>query len=138
YREHGVLQVRGVDTVDRLRFFRGSDHGGWNPNEHNAQVYTVVIGAHTLHAVGYAMGVQRDGTPHDATDGTAVITYFGDGATSQGDVNEAMVYATVNQAPVVFFLQNNQWAISEPTTRQTRTPLYRRGEAFGMPSLRVD
>src|SRR5690606_25532497 len=56
----------------------------------------------------------------------------------QGDVNEAMVYATVNQAPVVFFLQNNQWAISEPTTRQTRTPLYRRGEAFGMPSLRVD
>ncbi|MFI6424799.1 pyruvate dehydrogenase (acetyl-transferring) E1 component subunit alpha [Promicromonospora sp. NPDC050880] len=138
YREHGVLQVRGVDTVDRLRFFRGSDHGGWDPNEHNANVYTVVIGAHTLHATGYAMGVQRDGTPLDKHDGTAVVTYFGDGATSQGDVNEAMVYAAVNQAPVVFFLQNNQWAISEPTTRQTRTPLYRRGEGFGMPSLRVD
>ena len=138
YREHGVLQVRGVDTVDRLRFFRGSDHGGWDPNEHNANVYSVVIGAHTLHATGYAMGVQRDGTPHDKQDGTAVVAYFGDGATSQGDVNEAMVFAAVNNAPVVFFLQNNQWAISEPTTRQTRTPLYRRGEAFGMPSLRVD
>jgi 2-oxoisovalerate dehydrogenase E1 component alpha subunit len=138
YREHGVLQVRGVDPVDRLRFFRGSDHGGWDPNEHNAGVYSVVIGAHTLHATGYAMGVQRDGTPHDKHDGTAVITYFGDGATSQGDVNEAMVFAAVNKAPVVFFLQNNQWAISEPTTRQTKTPLYRRGEAFGLPSLRVD
>jgi 2-oxoisovalerate dehydrogenase E1 component alpha subunit len=138
YREHGVLQVRGVDPVDRLRFFRGSDHGGWDPYEHNANVYSVVIGAHTLHATGYAMGVQRDGTPHDKHDGTAVITYFGDGATSQGDVNEAMVFAAVNKAPVVFFLQNNQWAISEPTTRQTKTPLYRRGEAFGMPSLRVD
>jgi 2-oxoisovalerate dehydrogenase E1 component alpha subunit len=138
YREHGVLQVRGVDTVDRLRFFRGSDHGGWDPNEHNANVYTVVIGAHALHATGYAMGVQRDGTPHDKHDGTAVITYFGDGATSQGDVNEAMVFAAVNDAPVVFFLQNNQWAISEPTSRQSKTPLYRRGEAFGLPSLRVD
>jgi pyruvate dehydrogenase E1 component alpha subunit len=138
YREHGVLQVRGLDPVDRLRFFRGSDHGGWNPTESNTAVYTIVIGAHTLHATGYAMGVQRDGTPHDKHDGTAVITYFGDGATSQGDVNEAMVYAAVNDAPVVFFLQNNQWAISEPTTRQTKTPLYKRGEAFGLPSLRVD
>lgn len=138
YREHGVLQVRGVDPVDRLRFFRGSDHGGWDPNEHNANVYTVVIGAHTLHAAGYAMGVQRDGTPHDKHDGTAVITYFGDGATSQGDVNESMVFAAVNDAPVVFFLQNNQWAISEPTAKQSKTPLYQRGAAFGMPSLRVD
>jgi pyruvate dehydrogenase E1 component alpha subunit len=138
YREHGVLHVRGVDPVDRLRFFRGSDHGGWDPTEHNAAVYTVVIGAHALHATGYAMGVQRDGTPHDKHDGTAVITYFGDGATSQGDVNEAMVYAAVNDAPVVFFLQNNQWAISEPTTRQTKVPLYKRGEAFGLPSMRVD
>ncbi|GHH71414.1 pyruvate dehydrogenase (acetyl-transferring) E1 component subunit alpha [Promicromonospora soli] len=138
YREHGVLQVRGVDPVDRLRFFRGSDHGGWDPNEHNAGVYSVVIGAHTLHATGYAMGVQRDGTPHDKRDGTAVIAYFGDGATSQGDVNEAMVFAAVNNAPVVFFLQNNQWAISEPTIRQTKIPLYQRGAAFGLPSLRVD
>ena len=140
YREHGVLQVRGVDTVDRLEFYRGSDHGGWNPLEHNAQVYTVVIGSQALHAVGYAMGVQRDGLvgTGDADKDTAVVTYFGDGATSQGDVSEGLVFAAVNQAPVVFYCQNNQWAISEPTSRQTRSPLYRRGEGFGIPSLRVD
>ncbi|WP_307815839.1 pyruvate dehydrogenase (acetyl-transferring) E1 component subunit alpha [Myceligenerans indicum] len=140
YREHGVLQVRGVDPVDRLEFYRGTDHGGWNPLEYNAQVYTVVIGSQALHAAGYAMGVQRDGLvgTGDPAKDTAVVTYFGDGATSQGDVNEGLVFAAVNQAPVVFFCQNNQWAISEPTTRQTRTPLYKRGEGFGIPSLRVD
>ncbi|PRZ02504.1 pyruvate dehydrogenase E1 component alpha subunit, partial [Isoptericola sp. CG 20/1183] len=69
---------------------------------------------------------------------TAVVTYFGDGASSQGDVNEALVFAAVNNAPVVFFCQNNQWAISEPTSRQTRVPLYKRGEGFGIPGVRVD
>ncbi|GAA1862900.1 pyruvate dehydrogenase (acetyl-transferring) E1 component subunit alpha [Myceligenerans crystallogenes] len=140
YREHGVLQVRGVDPVDRLEFYRGSDHGGWNPHEHNAQVYTVVIGSQALHAAGYAMGIQRDGLvgTGDPEKDAAVVTYFGDGATSQGDVNEALVFAAVNQSPVVFYCQNNQWAISEPLARQTRTPLYKRGEGFGIPSLRVD
>jgi pyruvate dehydrogenase E1 component alpha subunit len=140
YREHGVLHVRGVDPVDRLEFWRGSDHGGWDPNEFHANTYAVVIGTQALHATGYAMGVQRDGAvgTGDKDVDTAVVAYFGDGATSQGDVSEGMVFAAVNQAPVVFFCQNNQWAISEPTTRQTRTPLYRRGEGFGIPSLRVD
>jgi pyruvate dehydrogenase E1 component alpha subunit len=64
--------------------------------------------------------------------------YFGDGSTSQGDVNEALVFAAVNNAPVVFFCQNNQWAISEPTTRQSRVPLADRGKGFGIPSVRVD
>ena len=140
YREHGVLQVRGVDPVDRLRFYRGSDHGGWDPNEHSVQMYTVVIGSQALHAVGYAMGMQRDGvvaTGDDAVD-AAVVTYFGDGATSQGDVSEALVFASVNDSPVVFFCQNNQWAISVPTSKQTKVPLYRRGEGFGVPGVRVD
>ncbi|MFC8598919.1 pyruvate dehydrogenase (acetyl-transferring) E1 component subunit alpha [Isoptericola sp. NPDC057191] len=140
YREHGVLQARGVDPVDRLRLYRGEDHGGWDPNAHNVHLYTLVIGSHVLHATGYAMGVQRDGAvgTGDAGRDAAVVTYFGDGATSQGDVSEALVFAAVNNAPVVFFLQNNQWAISEPTSRQTRSPLYRRGEGFGIPSVRVD
>jgi pyruvate dehydrogenase E1 component alpha subunit len=140
YREHGVLQARGVDPVDRLRLYRGEDHGGWDPNEHNVHLYTLVIGSHVLHATGYAMGVQRDGAvgTGDAARDAAVVTYFGDGATSQGDVSEALVFAAVNNAPVVFFLQNNQWAISEPTSRQTRSPLYQRGEGFGIPSVRVD
>lgn len=140
YREHGVMEVRGVDPVDRMRLFRGADHGGWDPAEHNVHLYTLVLGSQTLHATGYAMGVQRDGLvgTGDPTRDTAVVVYFGDGTTSQGDVHEAMVFAAVNNTPQVFFLQNNQWAISEPTTRQTRVPLADRGLGYGIPSVRVD
>jgi pyruvate dehydrogenase E1 component alpha subunit len=86
------------------------------------------------------MGVQRDGdvgTGDDERD-TAVIAYFGDGATSQGDVSESLVFAGVNNSPVVFFCQNNQWAISEPNEKQTRAPLYHRARGFGFPGIRVD
>ena len=89
--------------------FRGVNHGSWDPEEHNFHLYTIVIGDQTLHATGYAMGIQRDGA-----DDEAVIVYFGDGATSQGDVSEAFAWASVFHAPVVFFCQNNQWAISAP------------------------
>jgi pyruvate dehydrogenase E1 component alpha subunit len=140
YREHGVAWCRDVDPVTLLGLYRGVNLGGWDPNAHNFHLYTIVIGAQTLHATGYAMGVQRDGavgTGDDARD-TAVIAYFGDGATAQGDVNEAFVYASVYNAPVVFFCQNNQWAISEPNERQTRIPLYQRARGFGFPGVRVD
>jgi 2-oxoisovalerate dehydrogenase E1 component alpha subunit len=140
YREHGVAHTRGVDLAEVLRLFRGVDHGGWDPVGNGFHLYTLVIGSHTLHATGYAMGVQRDGRvgTGDPQRDTAVAVYFGDGATSQGDVSEALVFAAVNNAPVVFFCQNNQWAISEPTTRQTRVPLAARGPGFGVPSVRVD
>ncbi|MGZ4589446.1 MAG: pyruvate dehydrogenase (acetyl-transferring) E1 component subunit alpha [Actinomycetes bacterium] len=132
YREHGVAWCRGVDPLNLLGLFRGVNHGGWDPNEKNFHLYTIVIGAQTLHATGYAMGMQKDDS-----DG-AVIAYFGDGATSQGDVNEAFIYASVFNAPVVFFCQNNQWAISEPIEKQTRIPLYQRALGFGFPGIRVD
>src|SRR5437868_1642053 len=132
YREHGVAWCRGVDPVNLLGLFRGVNHGGWNPAENNFHLYTIVIGSQTLHAVGYAMGIQRDGAA-DAT-----IVYFGDGATSQGDVNESFIWASVFNAPVVFFCQNNQWAISEPLEKQTRIPLYRRASGSGFPGVRVD
>ncbi len=140
YREHGVALARGLDLRKILHLYRGYQHGGWDPREHNFQLYTLVIGSHTLHATGYAMGVQRDGAvgTGDPDRDTAVVVYFGDGATSQGDTNEALVFAAVNNAPVVFFCQNNQWAISEPTTRQSLVPLFRRGSGFGVPSVRVD
>lgn len=140
YREHGVAWCRGVNPLNLLGLFRGVNHGGWDPNEKNFHLYTIVIGAQTLHATGYAMGIQRDGdvgTGDDERD-AAVIAYFGDGASAQGDVNEAFVYAAVNNAPVVFFCQNNQWAISEPNERQTRIPLYQRARGFGFPGVRVD
>jgi pyruvate dehydrogenase E1 component alpha subunit len=140
YREHGVAWVRGVDPLKLLSLFRGCDQGGWDPAAHNFGLYTIVIGAQTLHATGYAMGVQRDGAvgTGDEHRDTAVVAHFGDGASSQGDVNEAFVFAASYQAPVVFFCQNNQWAISEPIERQSRIPLYRRAQGFGFPGIRVD
>jgi pyruvate dehydrogenase E1 component alpha subunit len=132
YREHGVAWCRNVDPIKLLGLFRGVSHGGWDPAEHNFHLYTIVIGSQTLHAVGYAMGIQRDGAE------AAAIVYFGDGATSQGDVNESFIWAAVNNAPVVFFCQNNQWAISEPLEKQSRIPLYRRASGFGFPGIRVD
>ena len=137
YREHGVAWCRGIDPVRLLELYRGVSHGGWAPEEHKFHLYTIVIGAQTLHATGYAMGIQRDGAV-DPDNGEAVIAYFGDGATSQGDVNEAFVWASVFNAPVVFFCQNNQWAISEPLEKQSRIPLYQRARGFGFPGLRVD
>jgi 2-oxoisovalerate dehydrogenase E1 component alpha subunit len=141
YREHGVAWCRGVDPLKLLELFRGVSHGGWDPAEHNFHLYTIVIGSQTLHATGYAMGVQRDGAVGDGSAGEnseAVIAYFGDGATSQGDVNESFIWSAVNNAPVVFFCQNNQWAISEPLERQSRIPLYQRARGFGFPGMRVD
>ena len=140
YREHGVAWCRGVDPLNLLGLFRGVNHGGWDPNEKNFHLYTIVIGAQTLHATGYAMGIQRDGAvgTGDPDRDAAVIAYFGDGATAQGDVSESFVFAAVNNAPIVFFCQNNQWAISEPNDRQTRIPLYQRARGFGFPGVRVD
>ncbi|MFF9397873.1 pyruvate dehydrogenase (acetyl-transferring) E1 component subunit alpha [Streptomyces sp. NPDC014646] len=132
YREHGVAWCRGVDPTNLLGMFRGVNHGGWDPNSNNFHLYTIVIGSQTLHATGYAMGVAKDGAD------SAVIAYFGDGASSQGDVAESFTFSAVYNAPVVFFCQNNQWAISEPTEKQTRVPLYQRAQGFGFPGVRVD
>ena len=140
YREHGVAWCRDLDPLRLLGLFRGVDQGGWDPNSNNFGLYTIVIGAQTLHAVGYAMGMQRDGVvgTGDPDRDAAVVAYFGDGASSQGDVNESFIFAASYNAPVVFFCQNNQWAISEPIERQSRIPLYQRALGFGFPGVRVD
>jgi pyruvate dehydrogenase E1 component alpha subunit len=78
------------------------------------------------------MGIALDGTDE------IVMTYFGDGASSEGDVNEALNWAGVMSAPVLFFCQNNHWAISTPSDQQTRTPLSQRAAGFGLPSYLVD
>jgi pyruvate dehydrogenase E1 component alpha subunit len=132
YREHGVLQARGVDLADSLALFRGADHGGWDTERHRVHLYTLVVGAQALHAVGYATGMALDGVPG------AVTVYLGDGATSQGEVSEALVWAASCQAPVLFFIQNNHWAISTPAGTQACVDLARRGEGFGVPGERVD
>jgi pyruvate dehydrogenase E1 component alpha subunit len=132
YRENAVAYVRGVSMTDMLRVWRGSQFSGWNPFDVGMATPTVIIGAQTLHAVGYAMGVTHDGGDDVA------IAYFGDGATSEGDTNEAMVFAAAYNAPVVFFCQNNQYAISEPVGLQAQKPIADRAPGFGIPSLRVD
>ncbi|HEV2885501.1 MAG TPA: thiamine pyrophosphate-dependent dehydrogenase E1 component subunit alpha [Jatrophihabitans sp.] len=140
YREHGVAWCRDVDPVTLLGMFRGVSLGGWNPNENNFSLYTIVLGAQTLHAVGYAMGVVRDGAvgSGEYDRDTAVLAFFGDGASSQGDVNEAFIWAAAANLPVVFYCQNNQWAISEAVERQSRVPLFQRASGFGFPGIRID
>lgn len=141
YREHVVARIRGVEPIKIIEMLRGLSHGGWDPKTHNNfHLYTLVIGSQTLHATGYAMGIQLDGdtaTGNPDTD-EAVVVYFGDGATSQGDVSEALVFAASYQTPQVFFLQNNHWAISVPVSKQSRTPLYLRSTGFGIPGIQID
>jgi pyruvate dehydrogenase E1 component alpha subunit len=141
YREHAIGRIRGLDPMRIIEMLRGLSHGGWDPAAtRNFHLYTLVIGSQALHATGYAMGVALDGASGtgDPESDVAVSVYFGDGATSQGDVSEAFVFAASYQAPILFFLQNNHWAISVPVERQSRTPLYLRGEGFGIPSRQID
>ncbi len=132
YRENGVAWVRGVAPTDLLVAWRGVAQSGWDPFVHRMATPQVIIGAQTLHATGYALGMQLSHS--DAV----AVTYFGDGATSEGDVSEALVFAASYAAPVVFFCQNNQWAISEPVRLQSRTAIVDRAAGFGIPGIQVD
>jgi 2-oxoisovalerate dehydrogenase E1 component alpha subunit len=133
YREHGVIYVRaGMEVLRVLALFRGASLSGWDPQEHHLGLYSIPIGTHALHAVGYAIGAKWDGAE------LTVAAYFGDGATSEGDTNEAFNFAAVNAAPVVFFCQNNQWAISVPLSKQMAAPVYKRAFGFGFPGVQVD
>ncbi|MDM4762315.1 thiamine pyrophosphate-dependent dehydrogenase E1 component subunit alpha [Galbitalea sp. SE-J8] len=141
YREAVVAYHHGLDPMRLIEYWRGMTLGGWDPREvGNFHLYTLVIGAQTLHAAGFAMGQLFDGLTGTGDPGTdaATIVYFGDGSTSEGDTNEAMIWAASFQAPLVMFLQNNHWAISVPVTTQSRTPLFHRPEGFGIPAVQID
>lgn len=137
YRELGVLWSRGVDPITPFELFRGVNMGAIDSVKQKFHMYTVVIPAQTMHATGYAMGIAKEGKV-GTDDGEAVITYHGDGATAQGEFNEALIWSGVHNAPVVFFCQNNQYAISESNNRQFRTPVHQRAAGFGMPGYYVD
>jgi len=140
YREHGVAITHGVDLMSIVKMFRGVNHGGWNPHETRFHLYAIVLGTQALHATGYAMGLNFEGKVGTGIPGNdlAVITYFGDGATAEGDISESFLFAATHKTPQVFFCQNNQWAISSPVGTQTTVPLFKRGEGFGVPGVRVD
>ncbi|WP_372435248.1 thiamine pyrophosphate-dependent enzyme [Tomitella cavernea] len=132
YRESLMAHLRGVPPEQVLPMWRGSALGGWDPAEYGITNPAIIVGAHGLHATGYAMAAALDGSQDRA------IAFFGDGATSQGDLNEALNFAATTTAPVVFFCTNNQFAISVPIAQQTAVQPAQRAHGFGIPSLRVD
>lgn len=133
YREMGAALVRGVDPGKILHLFRGTWLSNHSPIETRFGLLSIPIGTQALHAAGYAMAAKLDGAP------IVVMTYFGDGATSEGDPHEAMNFAAVYDAPCIFFVQNNQYAISVPLSAQTRAPtIAHKGIGYGIPGYRVD
>jgi pyruvate dehydrogenase E1 component alpha subunit len=132
YREHAAALSRGIQPAELLAQWRGTTHSGWDPEQYRFHIYTLVLAAQLPHATGYAMGVQRDGTDE------VVAAYFGDGAASEGEANEAFNWAAITAVPLLFFCQNNQWAISTPVTTQMRAPLHQRGKGFGLDAHLVD
>ena len=132
YREHAAALCRGITPAELLVQWRGNQHSGWDPSRYRFHIYTLVLAAQLPHATGYAMGVQRDGADE------IVAVYFGDGATSEGEANETFNWAAAAEVPLLFFCQNNQWAISTPTQTQMRAPLHQRALGFGLDAHLVD
>lgn len=133
YRETAANFWRGTDPADVLVFDAGYNEGGSIPDDARNLPNAVPVGTQMLQAAGIAYAARLGGA------GEVVITYFGDGATSQGDFHEALNFASVFDCPVVFVCQNNQYAISVPRERQTRAEtLAQKSIAYGMPGIQVD
>lgn len=133
YRELGVFLTRGIAPAQVGAVWRGRWHGGLGFTEKCCAPIAIPIGTHGLHAVGAAMAAQRLG------EDSVTVAFIGDGGTSEGDVHEALNMAAVTKAPCVFFIQNNQWAISVPVSRQQAGPsIAHRAIGYGMPGIRVD
>jgi pyruvate dehydrogenase E1 component alpha subunit len=133
YREMGAALVRGVDPGKILHLFRGTWLSNHDPIATHFGLLSIPIGTQALHAAGYAMGAKFDGKD------LVVMSYFGDGATSEGDPHEAMNFAAVYDAPCIFFVQNNQYAISVPLSKQTKAPtIAHKAVGYGMPGFRCD
>ena len=131
YREHAAAVVRGIQPVSLVAQWAGRTYCGWNPRQHRFFPYTLVVAAQTLHAVGYSIGQRLKGAA------VTVVVYVGDGATSEGDMSEAMNLAAVESAQVLFICQNNGWAISKPSAEQSLTPIATRANGFGIPSWSI-
>ncbi|CAJ1500058.1 pyruvate dehydrogenase (acetyl-transferring) E1 component subunit alpha [[Mycobacterium] burgundiense] len=133
YRELGAFLVRAITPAQMSAVWRGSWHGGLGFTAKQCAPISIPIGTQQLHAVGAAMAAQRLG------EDSVTVAFLGDGATSTGDVHEALNLASVFAAPCVFYVQNNQWAISVPVGRQLNAPtIAHRALAYGMPGIRVD
>lgn len=133
FRELAVLLSRGVELSTILLYWMGHEAGSCVPREKRVLPVSIPVGSHTLHAAGMAMAIRYQQQPD------AVICYFGDGATSEGDFHEALTFAGVARAPVVFFCQNNGWAISVPRKQQcAASSLAAKGVGYGLPGIQID
>ncbi len=133
YRESAVGLLRGMPASTVLAWWRGHPAGWWDPREWKIGSVSVPVGSHIPHAVGCAWGERLQGR------NTAAIAFFGDGATSEGDVHEGANFAAVLDLPVVLLCNNNQWAITTPLSKQTKTKaLVDKAIGYGMRGVRVD
>lgn len=133
YRDTMALIARGIDPVEALTLLRGSWHCGYDPVATRTAPQCTPLATHAPHAVGVAYAARRRG------EDTVALVLIGDGGTSEGDFHEALNFAAVFHAPVVFFVQNNGYAISVPLSRQTAAPsLAHKGVGYGVRSERVD
>jgi pyruvate dehydrogenase E1 component alpha subunit len=133
FRETGALMLRGLPMAQLLQFWSGDERGSAFPRELRTLPVAIPVGTHMLHAVGLAWAMKQAG------EDVAVLTFFGEGATSEGDFSEAMNMAAVFKVPVVFFCQNNQYAISVPFTKQTASAtVAQKALAYGMFGVQVD
>lgn len=133
YRDSAALVLRGIPAVDALTLLRGSWHCGYDPKQWRTMPQCTPLATQGPHAVGLGLAAKLAGDP------TVALCFFGDGATSEGDFHEACNSAAVYQAPVVFLVQNNQYAISVPLHKQTHAMrLADKAVGYGLPGVRVD
>jgi 2-oxoisovalerate dehydrogenase E1 component subunit alpha len=133
YRDTLAVVLRGVDPVEALTLLRGNAHCGYDPRRHRVAPLTTPLATQAPHATGLAHAARLSG--HD----TVALALLGDGATSEGDFHEAMNFAAVLRAPVVFLVQNNGYAISVPLSKQSAAPtLAHKAIGYGIPGRLVD
>ncbi|OFI37298.1 pyruvate dehydrogenase (acetyl-transferring) E1 component subunit alpha [Arthrobacter sp. SW1] len=133
YRDAVAVMAKGVDPVQAMTIFRGDWHGGYDPHEHKVGIQCTPLTTQLLHAVGVAHAAKLRG------EDTVVLAMCGDGATSEGDFHEALNFAAVFHLPVIFFVQNNKYAISVPLSHQSVAPsLAHKAVGYGMAGERVD
>jgi len=133
YRDSAALVLRGIPAVDALTLLRGSWHCGFDPKRWRTMPQCTPLATQGPHAVGLGLAAKLAGDP------SVALCFFGDGATSEGDFHEACNSAAVYQAPVVFLVQNNQYAISVPLHKQTHAMnLADKAVGYGLPGARVD
>lgn len=126
-----IWRGRPLDSI--IVYNNGFNEAGRIPADRNDMPISVPVGSQILHAVGIAWAIKYRGKNDVA------MTFFGDGATSQGDFHEALNFSGVFQVPVIFVCQNNQWAISVPRAKQTRSKtLAQKALAYGIPGIQVD